>query len=146
MAGVIQLMRKMFSIIVALIIILTGMHLRVATHLCWREVAAIKVSFSGKKASCGMESDLKVKTSSKTGLTSHCCDNEMAVYSVDNNYMPSVFHFKEVAQPILHEFYIPGGFSFHADFPLLKNLTNVSPPYHYLASNVCMAGICVFRI
>jgi hypothetical protein len=138
-------MRKLFSIIFALFILLTGMHFTVASHFCGGKVAATKVSLTGKMASCGMESDLKTNTPLKTSLTSHCCDNDISVYSVDNNYMPSVFHFKEVAKPILHVFYIPGGFYFHADFPLLTNLINVSPPYQYLASAVCMADICLFR-
>jgi hypothetical protein len=139
-------MRKLFSILFAVFILLTGMHFTVASHFCGERVAATKVSLTGKMASCGMESDLKTNTSLKTSLTAHCCDNDISVYSVDNNYMPSVFHFKEVAQPIIHEFYIPGGFSFRKDSALLTNPINVSPPYHYLSSAVCMADICVFRI
>jgi hypothetical protein len=139
-------MRKLYSILFAVFILLTGMHFTVASHFCGGRVAATKVSLTGKMASCGMESDLKTNNSLKTGLTSHCCDNDISVYSVDNNYMPSVFHFKEVAQHVLHAFYISGVFSFRADSPLLTKLINISPPCHYLTSAVCMADICIFRI
>jgi len=139
-------MKKVFAIPFALLILLSGMHFTVATHYCGGKIAATKVSISGKEASCGMTSDEKSKTSSETNLASHCCENEFSVYSVDNNYSPSAFHFKEITQNILHEFLIPEGFSFHPALPSLTNFTNVSPPDNYSANAVSIADICIFRI
>ncbi len=139
-------MKKFFAIPVALLILLSGMHLTIATHFCGGEIAATKVSITGKKASCGMISDDNSKTSAETILASNCCDNKVSVYSVDNNYAPSAFQFKEIAHPVFQEFFIPEGFSFRSSYPILTTITNVSPPDNLMANAVSMADICVFRI
>jgi hypothetical protein len=139
-------MKKFFSIPLALLILLSGMHFTISTHFCGGKIAATKISITGKEASCGMTHDTKSKASSETSIASDCCENEFSVYSVDNNYSPSSFHIKEITQNILHIFYIPEGFSFHSIFPLLTKFTNVSPPDNFAANTVNMANICVFRI
>lgn len=139
-------MKKFLTIPLALLILLSGMHFTIAAHVCGGEIAGTKVSLSGKEASCGMASDEKSKPSSETSFNSDCCENAFTIYSTDNNYSPSEFHVKEITQNILHVFYIPEGFTFHSNFPLLKNFTNVSPPDNFMANAVSMANICVFRI
>jgi len=142
----IDVMKKFLTIPLALLILLSGMHFTIATHLCGGEIAETKVSLSGKEASCGMVSDEKSKPSSETSFNSDCCENEFSIYSTDNNYFPSEFHVKEITQNILHVFYIPENFSFHPNFPLFANLTNVSPPDNFMANAVSGVYICVFRI
>ena len=139
-------MKKFFTIPLALLILLSGMHFTIATHFCGGEIAATKVSLSGREASCGMISDHRSNNSTETQISSKCCDNEFAVYKTDSDYSPSAFHFKEITQNILHEFQIPEVFSFHSTLSLLTNRANVSPPDCYLANAVSMADICVFRI
>jgi len=139
-------MKKYYTILLALLILFSGMHFSIATHFCGGEIAATKVSISGKEASCGMTHDVNPIASSVTHLASNCCENKISVYSVDNNYSPSAFQFKEISQNILHVFYIPEGFSFQSNYTSLTNLTNVSPPDNDMANAVSMADICVFRI
>ena len=139
-------MKKYFTIPLALLILVSGMHFTIASHFCGGEIAATKVSVSGKMATCGMAHDVKSNSSTQTSLSTNCCENEISIYSVDNNYAPSAFHFKEITQNILYEFNTPEGFSLQLNFPSLINPTNVSPPDYYLANAVSMADICVFRI
>jgi hypothetical protein len=139
-------MKKFFTIPLALLILLSGMHFTVATHYCGGKIAATKVSLSGKEASCGMISDQRSDNSTETQVSSKCCDNEFAVYKIDSDYSPSSFHFKDITQNILQEFLVPEGFSFHSTLSLLTNPANVSPPDCYLANAVSIADICVFRI
>jgi hypothetical protein len=139
-------MRKLFSILFALILLLAGMHFTVATHFCGGEIAAKRVSFAGHLASCGMKSDGITSTTSQTNITAHCCDNEISTYTVDNNYTPAEFHGKEITQKILHEFNIPAAVSFEHKYHSSLNLTNASPPCDFSANAVSMADICVFRI
>ncbi len=138
-------MKKYFTIPVALLILLSGMHFTIATHFCGGEIASTKISVTGKLASCGMTSDEKSKTSSEASFASNCCENEISVYTVDGNYAPSEFNTAEITHNIHHEFYIPDG-SFHSSFPLLANLTNASPPGNYMVTAVNRTDICVFRI
>jgi hypothetical protein len=144
--ALIRLMKKFFTIPLALLILLSGMHFTIATHYCEGKIAATKVSLSGKEATCGMISGHRSDNSGETQVSKQCCDNEFAVYKIDSDYSPSAFHFKDSSQNILHEFSIPEGFSFHTPFSSLIKLTNGSPPDCYLANAVSMAGICIFRI
>ena len=136
-------MKKVFAIQFACLILLSGMHFTVATHYCGGKIAATKVSFSGKAASCGMVNDVHVFT--ETSISTRCCENEISVFAVENNYAPSVFHVKDIAQLVLQIFYLPVG-TFNSNCPPIAIHTNVSPPGFHAASAVSMADICVFRI
>ena len=139
-------MKKFITIALALLILLSGMHFTIATHYCGGTIAATKVSLSGKEASCGMVSGHRSDNAGETRVSRHCCDDELVVYKIDNDYSPSSFHLKEITQNLLHEFSIPEGFSFHSPIALLTHPTNVSPPDYFMANAVSMADICVFRI
>lgn len=140
------IMKKLFSISLAILILLSGMHMTVAAHYCQGNLAAIKVSASGKHASCGMTHDVHADSDSRMLLSSNCCENKIDVYSVDNNYSSSDFHLKEITQSVFHVFYIPEGFFFESSASLLISPTNVGPPVCFQSSSVNMADICVFRI
>jgi hypothetical protein len=139
-------MKKYVTILFAFLILLSGMHLIIATHFCGGEITATKVSISGKEASCGMAFDEKSKASSEPILIANCCENKRAVYSVDNNYIPAPFHVRELSQSVLHELIIPEGFTFYSDYPSSPNLADLSPPGNYAANAVRLADICVFRV
>jgi len=139
-------MKKYFTIPVAMLILLAGMQFTVATHICGGEIASRHVSISGKAATCGMVQDSKPETSSETILTLNCCENEITVYTVEEDYTPSSYQNKDITQNIHYSLFIPviSGF-FTKNSPSL-NPINVSPPDNYPASSVNMADICVFRI
>jgi hypothetical protein len=138
-------MKKFFTIPLALLILLSGMNFSIATHYCGGHVAATRLSFSGKAATCGMMSHSPA-SSAETQLSTKCCDDKIAVYKIDNNYSPSAFHFSHITLNILQEFNIPMGFSLHSPVSLANNSANVSPPDSFRANAVRMADICVFRI
>ena len=45
-------MKKLFSILFAAMILLSGMHLSLATHLCGGEISAVKLSFAIDRVFC----------------------------------------------------------------------------------------------
>ena len=137
-------MKKFFTIPLALLILLSGMHFTIATHYCGGKIAATKVSLSGEEATCGMIHDSD--NSRETRISRHCCDDERAVYKIDSDYSPSAFQFKEVTRPILLEFHIPAGLSLHSALNSVTNTVIGSPPDYNPANAVSMADICVFRI
>lgn len=138
-------MKKLFSISFLFLILLSGMHLSIATHLCEGEVAAVKWSFSGEKATCGMENP-KQSCPIHNSIASDCCKNEVVVYSVDNNYNPSSLQIKETDKNLLQVFAIPESISIHPFASSNCLYTNISPQDKLLASAVRLADICVFRI
>jgi hypothetical protein len=93
-----------------------------------------------------MVEDSKSETSSETILTLNCCENEVAVYTVEDDYTPSSYQNTDFTQNIDHSLYIPVVFDVSAkNSPSLNNI-NVSPPDNFQVSSVNMACICVFRI
>jgi hypothetical protein len=139
-------MKKYFTIPVAILILLAGMQFTIATHICGGEIASTHISISGKTATCGMVQDSESETSSETILTLNCCENEVVVYTVEDNYTSSNYQNKDFTQNIDHSVYIPVVFGFNAkNSPSLNNI-NVSPPDAFAVSSVNMTDICIFRI
>lgn len=138
-------MKKLFSISVALLILISGMHLTLSSHFCGGEIAAVKFSISGEIATCGMETSKQTCPADKS-IASNCCHNEVVVYAIDNNYNPSSLQIKEVTQTLLQVFYIPVSFSINQFQTSNPVCSIVSPPGNVLASAVSLSDICIFRI
>ena len=137
-------MKKILSISVALLMLLSGLQLTVSRHYCGGELADAKVSLTGHVASCGMETATDDCTS--TVAESSCCKNQVSVYEVDHNYSLSFTEFKAFAQSVLQVFVIPENITFHS-------LTDYSPaesgfisPRNFLVTAISLSKICVFRI
>jgi hypothetical protein len=139
-------MKKLFSILFAALILLSGMHLSLAMHLCVGELAAVKWSLSDEKASCGMAVEKQINTSEKSLAAESCCKDEMSFYAVDSNYSASTLQINHAANQLLQVFDISktSGIQFIHTNSTLN--TNVQPPGNYIASAVSLPDICVFRI
>jgi len=138
-------MKKILSILFASLVLISGVHLTVASHICCGELAAVKWSLTGEKATCGMEEG--TAPCSKNGeLDTNCCKNIISVCTADSNYFP-VLHaakvlpvetiplfanaiFLPIANPFLDETY-------HS---------MVGPPIFESCNSVEQAIICVFII
>ena len=128
-----------------MLILFSGMHISVASHFCGDEIAAVKWSFTGEKATCGME---KAQTACPLhgAITSGCCKDEVSVYKIDNNYSPSDFHIKKVVTNLIQVFNIPDCFSLNILSPLRSSITNIRPPGNLQPNSVRQEDICVFLI
>jgi len=139
-------MKKLFSILFAAMIVLTGMHLSVATHLCAGEVAAVKWSLSDEKATCGMEMAQQTNTTEKSYNAENCCKDEMSFYAVDTNYNPSSIQIHKPVNQLLQVFYIATDSGVLFDTSNQTSNSNIQPPGQYFASAVNLPDICVFLI
>jgi hypothetical protein len=136
-------MKKLVSILLAAILLLSGMHLSMATHYCGGKIAAIKWSLDEKKASCGMLMDHQTLPN---GYNSECCQDQIAFYAVDNNYNPSTLQINQPTIQLLQVFDIPKVVGIQFLYSNSTTNTNVQPPGNYIASSVSLPDICVFRI
>ena len=139
-------MKKLFSILFAALILLSGMHLSLTTHLCGGEVSAVKLSFTHQKAACGMCEAEQTSPTGKTISNESCCKDQMAFYAIDNTYSPSSLQINHTAKQLLQVFDIPktiGIQSIHTNSALH---TNVQPPNLCMANAVSLPDICVFLI
>jgi hypothetical protein len=139
-------MKKLFSISIAFIMLLSGLQLTVSRHYCGGELADSKVSVWGHVASCGMETATDDCTQPGDHVKSNCCNNKVSVYEVDHNYSPSFTEFKAFAQTVLQVFVIPENITFHSLTSFSNLYTDVSPPGFLPANAVSLPKICVFRI
>ena len=138
-------MKKLFSIVFAAMILLSGMHLSLATHLCGGEISAVKLSFDREKASCGMCAT-EANPQEKNISPESCCKDEISFLAVDNNYSPSTIQINHTANQLLQVFNIPqtiGIVSIHTNS---ATNANVQQPGNYIAAAVSLPDICVFRI
>ena len=139
-------MKKLFSISLAFIMLLSGLQLTVSMHYCGGELADSKVSVWGHVASCGMEATTDDCTHASSIQESGCCKNKVSVYEVDQNYAPSFTEFKAFAQTVLQVFVIPENITFHSLTSFRNLYTDTSPPDFLPANAVSLPKICVFRI
>ncbi len=139
-------MKKLFSIVFAALILLSGMHLSLATHICGGELAAVKWSLVDEKASCGMAIDKQINTTANTITAESCCKDETSFFAVDSNYNPSTIQINEPVNQLLQVFYIPETIGFQFSNTRSSVNATIQPPGKFIASAVSLPDICVFRI
>ena len=138
-------MKNILTILLASFILLSGMHLSIAKHFCDGEVADVKISFSGVKATCGMENNERTCSLHEV-VTSSCCTNDLSVFTVDNYFSSSTLQVKEISQPVYQIFFLPLIQLLYSLVPDFQAYTDVSPPDNLFANAVSLPKICVFRI
>ena len=138
-------MKKALSILTIGFILLSGMHLSVANHICGGRNVATKLSFDEEKASCGMKSDLESPCSRPT-FSRDCCHDHISDFIVDNQYQPTSFELKKIGFQLLHVFSVPIYTILHTHQNTQNLYTNVIPPGNLAANEVSLSSICVFRI
>jgi hypothetical protein len=138
-------MKKILSILLASFVLLSGMHFFVANHFCGGKVADVKISFSGEKATCGMEEDEQT-CPIHDGLSSNCCRNEVSIFAVDNYEGPSSFQIEEILKQINQVFLMPVNQLSYSTTPTFQAYTDVNLSDNIAANDVSLPKICVFRI
>ncbi len=138
-------MKKALSILFVFLIILSVMHVTIASHYCGSAEATFnKVSVTGELASCGMEGPDDECSTPGSHFGQHCCDDKISILAVDNNYTPSYTGFTSFAKNILQIYFIPVTIEAHSLVAINHISTNASPPVNLLVSNVSLPKICVF--
>jgi hypothetical protein len=134
-------MKKAFSIMMILIVMLFSLHFTISTHYCEGKVSAVKAGIEGTTApTCGMENDL----SKEFGLmATSCCSNSSKTFSVDDYTGSSSLQIQKaniillqaVLAPVLHILSPIHSFSF----------ANEGSGHTLLSLPGRLAFICVFR-
>ena len=124
------------------------LHFSVARHYCGGKYVASKISLSGALANCGMEETEGSCPYQHDGdqLESHCCDDDLTAYSIDNNYTPtaktaSEFSAAKIAVTDL-------AYESLVRFPVIncQSWSDISPPGSLMTSSVNLSDIRVLRI
>lgn len=138
-------MKNVLTILLAFFILISGMHLSIAKHICGGELADVKISISETTSSCGME---KAQTAcgAHDQTTSDCCRNEITRLEVDHYFGSPSMEINKVFQPVVVLFFLP----------LIQSTYSVDSDNRVLAAadgndkipirEVSLPKICVFRI
>ena len=137
-------MKKVVSIILSMFLLVSGLHLTLATHVCGGKVAAIKWSVDNESATCGMK-PVACETTKGNHLKSNCCHDVYHSFTTDSNYAPSSYQEAPVVKSFVQMFFVPTSFGLDI-VPSFRFLDiNFNPPHWISLTEVCLAKICVYR-
>jgi hypothetical protein len=137
-------MKKALAISVALILVASGMHVSIDRHYCGGNLADVKISVSGKLASCGME-QTEAECGNNPVFDQKCCEDQLSYIIISKNYCPE--YFKVTPQVSEKEIILSREVSFISSnlyYPETENL--VLPPGDHPGKRQRQSHICVFRI
>lgn len=138
-------MKRAFSILFASLILLSGLHFTIASHICCGQLAAVKYSISGEKATCGMEEN-ENNLPLNGVIHADCCKNNINACATDGNYFQSQVSVPEIASvDLIFPAITPEIITWK---PALSRTLNscTGPPLIKNYSPVDQSLICVFLI
>ncbi|HBH85228.1 MAG: hypothetical protein A2X05_05940 [Bacteroidetes bacterium GWE2_41_25] len=137
-------MKKVLTILTAAILLVSGMQVSLDRHYCGGNLIDVKISVTGKLASCGME-QYESSCPGHQAIDKKCCEDQLSFYSLNSNYFPEYFKLSNPTSqrdllPIHIGNFLPGN-SLNTD-----PVDWVLPPGDYHKSSLKRSEICVFRI
>lgn len=137
-------MKKIVPAFLALLLLLSGMHLSVASHFCGGTLAQVKWSFNQELASCGMKGEHIA--SQGIVIEQPCCKDELSSYTTDGQYQFQSLELKKIVPQVIACFIAPVSLLFKSQKPVDFLYTHVFPPGIILPNQVLQENICVFLI
>ena len=137
-------MKKGFTILIAAIMLTTGLKVSLDHHYCGGKLAATKLSVMGKLALCGME-EKENTCSNQPSIDKKCCEDQLTYFEINTNYVPKYF---KISLPTpgkdIPIFLVNNIKDYYSD---KNNFTSwVFPPGNKIKSGHSLSEICVFRI
>lgn len=137
-------MIKSLSIFLSFLLLVSFLHVSVATHYCSGDIAAFGITFSGKTLSCGMEA--QYQKTPHTKLTSNCCTDVVHEYSTDQLYTQSLLKVIKSIHLLSCSFFLPAGPLDSPEKFAEKSWSDTGPPSVITARSVALDEICSLRI
>lgn len=139
-----MLIRRITSSLVIFLILLSGTHFSMASHTCGGSLAAIRLSFDGALAGCGMEQD-HLPPSKTPVLESDCCHDQLSRIGTDETISTDIQILQEL--PSLSSVFLCtlDLFHLHPLITLDPSSTNSGPPGILDSSSVDLDRICISR-
>lgn len=139
-------MKKALSILAVILTVASVAHVSVARHYCHGVPVATRVSLSGEFASCGMEESEENCPVHGHSLDSHCCDNTISFYGVDNTTINSTYQAPEAPKTFnLLAVAFAQAIS-NSLFTSVSEFSDTGPPPTFSHPAVDLPVICQFRL
>ena len=137
-------MKKIFTILFLPLILASGIQVSIDHHYCGGELAATKLSVTGKLASCGME-EQEHTCSNQPSVDENCCEDQLTYYGINTKYVPE--YFKLSPPSLVKDIPAFPVFNSALNYSDKNNFTSwVLPPGDKIKSSCSLSEICVFRI
>lgn len=137
-------MKNILTILFAVIIPVSGMKISLDRHYCGGNLADVRISVSGKLASCGMDEE-EPSFTSFPAIENNCCQDQLTFYSLAGQYFLEQFKLK---LPVWNKTVIPN----YQNRPKSSN-ENLAIQFSYtfrsaddFRQRLKPPDICVFRI
>jgi len=137
-------MKKIVSALLALLLLISGMHLSVASHYCGGMLAQVKWSFNQELAGCGMEGEHDANQG--VVIEQPCCEDQISTYSTDGQYQIQSLELKSFTPQLLACFSAPLSLLSTTQQPADVVSVSVFPPGEISPHQVFQENICVFLI
>jgi hypothetical protein len=137
-------MKKAVSILVSILLLGSGLQLSLDRHFCDGKMVDVKVSFTGKMASCGMEDDQQDLFDYQV-IKTNCCEDEIILYGLDNSFYPEFNNIHSV-DPIKVIYQKPSDIINSYNIQVSNLLKLIFPSGNEPGSTLTQSEICVFRI
>lgn len=137
-------MKKVLTILVSAILITSGIKVSIDRHYCGGNLVDVKLSVTGRLASCGMEKPGSDCPAEPT-VRNKCCEDQISFYSLCSNYYQECLL---SAPPAAEKDILPVQFNkliFGNSF-IIDSKIWVKPPGDYRMSGLSQSEICIFRI
>lgn len=85
-------MKKIFSVILSLVILVTSMGFTVSSHVCGGKKVKTVLSIGSSDVSCGMEKKAN-NCSTKPIMKKNCCEDEVLLIQNDEDYTQQLTNF-----------------------------------------------------
>jgi hypothetical protein len=138
-------MKKIVSAFLALLLLISGMHLSVASHYCGGTLAQVKWSMDRELASCGMEA-MAEHQPKDIALHEACCNDVVSTYTTDGQYQFQSLELKKFTPAVVACFTVPQRLLFMSQQSADLRYTHVFPPGKCSPTQVFQESICVFLI
>lgn len=137
-------MKKTFAIMIAAMMITSGMMVTIDRHYCGGKLADTKISLTGKMASCGMETQER-NCSNQLSIDRKCCEDQVSYYGFISKYVPEYLKlshsltWKSISTaPLLNPI--------SRSFDQYGFSTQAMPPGDKSKVHLSLSHICVLRI
>lgn len=137
-------MKRTLSLTLVLLLLVSGMHLTVASHYCGGSLAQVKWSFNHTLAGCGMEGEHDAAKGIQ--LEQPCCQDQLSTYTTDGQYQVQSLELKQFTPKVVACFTLPKCAFLESKRTVDFLHTPVFPPGIVSPSQVFQETICVFLI
>lgn len=138
-------MNRAASILSILLILGSATGITIDRHFCGGEVVDVRLAIDDRKATCGMEEDGMV-CSSTVELRENCCHNTISKFSVDEYSIAGLLTIDKPDYSVIHFLYEAPEVNTYNSFVSRAIINDTGPPGLNLPVPDQQVILCIFRI